>query len=240
MLALTTIVVFVVVVFPAGTAWSFVREDVTSQVPDLKVSEVRGTIWQGEAGVVVGALPPLSINWDLDFLPLMTGRVAADLIISGDGANANLNVSASTQAVAVTGEAIVDSRYVNQVSINYGLETSQQFQLTDLDVTADTAWLTLVDGEITWPGGTVILQTPVELLTRQVPPLLAELGLHDGEVLLDVASDGIELMHIRIKRDGWAEVTVLNALMRTLNLPLPDGSNIDMTAPALIFEEKLF
>ena len=238
-LGLVTALIVVVASFPAGTAWHFVEQEVEASIPALQVTRIDGSLWRGSAQADLGALPPLLLRWQLRLLPLLAGTADADLTITGNGARSNLRILASSSAQQVSGNAVVHSRYINRVSVNYGLETSAEFVLSDLDLKIEGGRPVAVTGRIDWQGGIVHLETGGRVVTRKSPPLLADIGLEGSNILMKISAAENRLMLIRIKPDGWAEVTILNALIRTLNLPFPGGPNIDGSAPALVFEEKL-
>ena len=217
---------------PAAAVWNLLGPNHTS---GLQVADMQGSLWQGSASIKPDALPQLRLEWSVKFLPLLTGTAAADVRVRGEGADGSFHIRhqlvSGRQSLA--GDARVQSRYVNQVSVNYGLETSGEFTLSGLEAEVAEGRLISAAGRLDWPGGVIHLQISGDLLTRVVPPLAAEISPDGSNILLNVTTGSTPLMHVKVKPDGWVEVTVLNALLQTLDLPLTGGSD-----PAFLLEEK--
>lgn len=71
-----TYVVFVVVRFPADRAVAIMQQ----QGMSLQLAEVRGTVWQGQAGLAqVGRMQLENLQWDIQQTRLLTGKLALQL-----------------------------------------------------------------------------------------------------------------------------------------------------------------
>jgi general secretion pathway protein N len=74
-ICLTIYIVFLIAKLPAAQLISRV------ELPEeLSIHAVSGTIWNGHAGTVTfEGIPVKNVNWELAFLPLLTGTVSADI-----------------------------------------------------------------------------------------------------------------------------------------------------------------
>ena len=243
--AVVTVTLFVIVVAPAQTVWSFIADDVQSSVPQLKIANISGSVWEGKGDMQFQSYPVVRIDWRLAALPLLIGNASADINASAEGFSAALQGVFSQDSSTISfdisfAEATIGSDYINQVTLQYGLDLSGDFQLRLTNAVFADGWLTSVSGAISWPGGIVHIEMPGQIHTSKLPPLNGILSLEDDSILLKVTNRELEMMNVRLKRSGWAEVAVSHAFIRMANLPLPPGSeSTDSLEPAFLLEEKI-
>jgi general secretion pathway protein N len=87
---------FVLVSFPAGTAYAWFAP------AELVLTGIQGTLWKGRAaGGTVGGLALRDINWDVHVLRLLIGRLSAEIRaqLSDGGVSANVTVTPSRVAM---------------------------------------------------------------------------------------------------------------------------------------------
>lgn len=71
---------FLLLLFPASTAISFLTSSLPEMKSVLKLDGVRGTVWSGRISSVTYRKQHLgSLNWQLDFLPLLLGKLAGEI-----------------------------------------------------------------------------------------------------------------------------------------------------------------
>ena len=89
---------FALVTLPAATVLSFFHP------PGVTLSGVSGTIWKGRAQAVrSGNLHVGSVEWDLNILPLFTGKLGADVKITRSDGFAEGSIAVSGARVTVRG-----------------------------------------------------------------------------------------------------------------------------------------
>ena len=89
---------FALVTLPAATVLSFFHP------PGVTLSGVSGTIWKGRAQAVrSGNLHVGSVEWDLSILPLLTGKLGADVKITRSDGFAEGSIAVSGARVTVRG-----------------------------------------------------------------------------------------------------------------------------------------
>ena len=239
--AVLTFLVFMIIMIPASWVVSVAGEDLTGSIPDLQIGALNGTIWNGSGDMQYRDFPPFAVSWQLDALPLLLGTLSTTVQIEADGLQASFQALLSRSGGEIQNAvATIQSSYINQVTVNYGLDLSGTFDLSQASTSFDQQWLTSLDGEINWPGGMVLIETPQQINRVELPPLTGRLKLEEGIILLDVTSRNSDLIAIRIKPDGWAEVAISYAFMALANIPVPGAANGSLRVePAVLLEEKI-
>ncbi len=228
---------FLLVMAPASIVLSF-ADDTLKQVPDLEIGRVDGRIWTGSAQIQYRRLPAL-VSWDLAALPLLAGRISAQVNVAGDGLDADFRVSANSEGGTISkGKAFIDASYINQVSLDYGLDLSGRFSLVAEEISFNKRWLTSLSGHFDWPGGIVHIETPQQLHSVDLPELNGSLTMQGDNLEIVIEGSEARMINLTLKPDGWAEVGVSFAFMDLAGLPIP-GSDNSRTEPAILLEEKI-
>lgn len=233
------VLIFVAVMAPASLLIGLLRDDITQAVPALKIGHVSGTIWNGTATVQYQNFPPADLDFSIAFLPLLTGSLDTAITLTGDGLDARFDGEFANEGGRITQlNAIIASHYINAVTIGYGLDLSGEVVVSDANLAFDRQWLTALTGQINWSGGIVHIENPAQFYSVKLPPVNGELAM-DGQNLQLVLAAESELLNIRLKPDGWAEVGVSYAMMALAELPVPGNPPADSSKPALLLEEKV-
>ncbi len=235
---IVTFLVFLLVMAPASLVVA-TAEDQLKQVPDLKIGEVSGRIWSGSAQIQYQQFPAM-VTWNLSALPLLVGRLSADVQLREQGLDANFHVSASgTEGTVSDAELLVDASYINQISISYGLDLSGQFSVSEADVSFNNQWVTSAAGILEWPGGIVHIETPQQLYSVDLPPLNGDLSMDGDNLRLAIDGTGERMLDLTLKRSGWVEAGVSYAFMELAGLPLTGNTTSSREEPAVLLEEKI-
>jgi len=233
-----TFLVFILVMAPASLLVSLAGDNL-KQVPDLEIGRVDGRIWTGSAEVQYQGFPAM-VSWHLAALPLVLGRLSADVEVTGDGLDAAFHVSANGQEGTLTGTtALVSARYINQVSVGYGLDLSGQFSFSSEEISFNNRWVTAATGDLDWPGGIIHIETPERIHSVDLPPLQGELSMDGDSVQLAISDRGTALIDLSLKPSGWAAVGVSFDFIELAGLPIPLDANSGSAGPALLIEEKV-
>jgi len=243
---------------PASIAVNMMEEDIELNAPDIQLGQTNGTLWNGDQELQYRQFPPINIAWDLSVLPIITGRIDSKTQLTGDGVEATFDLTASGNQGAISNlTGSVGSRYLNQITIPYGLDLSDTLAIQTVDTSWENNWLTALSGNLNWPGGIVHIETPLALLSIKLPPLTGKLSMEGSDARLHITDAGNALMNIRLKKDGWAVVAINYSLLEMIGMPLQlvgpapvDAAAVDAAAagtdltkesvPALIIEEKVF
>ncbi len=241
LIAIVTILGFVIVMAPVGVVWSIIGEDVRTAVPGVEISSLQGSIWNGEGKAQFQTFPAAKVNWQLAAFPLVTGTLSYEIDASADDFNAEVTGSVSGNSGDISNaNAVVGSEYINSVTLNYGLDLSGEFHLDIDHADFSDGWVNDIDGRLTWPGGVVHIETPQQVQTAYLPGLDGTLSMDGDRIHLNVVGQEENLIDVRLNKSGWAEVGITYGFMRLANLPLPSGSESEENDEiAILLEEKI-
>ncbi len=233
--ALVTFITFLAIFAPATIALSFVSVE---DVPGLNVGNLDGSIWNAEADIQYQELPASHIATALSVLPLFSGTVHIDAIVTGAGHELALMVTRQKQVISIENlDGHIDATYVNRLARRYGLNFSGELQLRQINLVTDQKWITAAGGSALWNGGKVVLTTAVSYQSFELPALLATLYFEDDQLNLDITHKELKVIRIVLQRDGWAKIELTGRLFQLVNLPQPGNLGLDETI--LQLEEKI-
>jgi hypothetical protein len=239
-IAITAFTIFIIVMAPASLVTGLLGDDVQRNIPGLKIGATQGRIWQGSAQLQYQQFPPVTLSWEVAALPLVTGKVSTLIELNGDGLQLELDAMISTSGGLLDNvEGTIESRFINAVSVDYGLDLTGAFELSGIHASFDQRWLTALKGETNWSGGIVHIETPEQFYSVKLPALTGQLSMKDSNAMLDVTSGTSTLLTLSLKPDGWSQTAVSYMLMDMAGLPLPNGYQ-NTTGPAFVLEEKVF
>ncbi|MEX0943961.1 MAG: type II secretion system protein N [Pseudomonadales bacterium] len=229
---------FIVVFGPASAIWNLVKADVKVAMPDLKVSSVAGTAWNGSANLKYRDLPDATLRWTTNPGALLGGQLSFDTQLAGTGQDISGPLVFSTNEVNAQFQGKITSEFVNPLSTRYGLTFPGSLTIEHLALVTDGNWFKHVSGAFYWDGGPVHYDTYQGLQEVLLPPLSGELEQQGEEVLLRITHEGKSLINITLQPTGWARIEIKTRLFVLAQLPWPTTSDLD--APVLLMEEKLF
>lgn len=239
-IAITAFSISIIVLAPASIITGLAGDDLQQNIPGLKVGTAQGRIWQGSTQVQYRQFPPVAVSWDMAALPLLMGKVHALIKLNGEGLQLELNAIVSSSGGSldnITGT--IESRFINAISVEYGLDLTGVFTLSGIHASFNQRWLTALTGETNWSGGIVHIETPEQFHSVKLPALTGILSMEGSDAKLNVASGTSDLLTLSLKPDGWSQTSVSYTLMDMAGLPLPNGYQ-DTTGPAFLLEEKVF
>jgi hypothetical protein len=233
--AVLSFLIFLIIFAPASPAWSLIDKDVQDRIPDLNVSRVGGTIWNGQAEIQFRQFPPSTLNWQLSPGKLIQGTAKFHLLVDGQGHSIQSEATlGSTSGSLQSAKGVISSDYINKVSEQYGLIFSGDLEFQELNVVANNDWITGATGSARWTGGQILLNQNQTIL---LPPLDGELYFQNQQLILDITEQNSQLIQIILKQSGWAEIAIKSRMLEIANLPLPTGSHPEETI--LLLEEKI-
>ena len=235
-IGLVTFPGFLLIMAPASLAVSLVQSSL-GRIPNLEIGQVAGRIWSGSAQIQYHRFPA-QLNWQLAALPLLIGKLSADIRLRGDGLDAGFHLATRGGTGRITGgAALIDARYINPVSIDYGLELSGQFSLTEVEIAFADNWFRDATGALHWPGGPVLIETPQQMYQAGLPALSGNLSMSQDNLRLGITGQPTRLIDLTLKPGGWVEAAVSFAFMDMAGISL---SGLDVSGEAENREETAF
>ena len=239
-IAIIAFTIPIVVMAPASIVTGLFGDAVQRNIPGLKIGATRGRIWQGATQLQYQRFPAFTLSWKLAALPLFTGKVSTLIELNGGGLQLEMGALASTSGGSLDNiNGTIESRFINAVSVGYGLELTGVFELSGINTSYDQRWLTSLKGVTNWSGGIVHIETPAQFYSVKLPALTGQLSMKDSNAVLDVAAGTSTLLTIALKPDGWSQTSVSYMLADIAGLPVPKEYQ-DTTGPAFLLEEKVF
>jgi hypothetical protein len=239
-IAIIAFTISIVVMAPASIVTGLFGDAVQRNIPGLKIGATRGRIWQGSTQLQYQRLPAVTVSWKMAALPLLNGKVSTLIELNGGGLQLEMEAMASTSGGSLDNiNGTIESRFINAVSVGYGLDLSGVFELSGISTSFDQRWLTALKGVTNWSGGIVHIETPEQFYSVKLPALTGQLSMKGSNAMLDVASGTATLLTLALKPDGWSQTSVSYMLTDMVGLPLPNGYQ-DTTGPAFVLEEKVF
>ncbi|MBT3830014.1 MAG: type II secretion system protein GspN [Gammaproteobacteria bacterium] len=239
-IAIIAFTISIVVMAPASIVTGLFGDAIQRNIPGLKIGATRGRIWQGSTQLQYQRLPAVTVSWKMAALPLLEGKLSTLVELNGGGLQLEMGAMASTSGGSLDNiNGTIESRFINAVSVGYGLDLTGVFELSGISTSFDQRWLTALKGVTNWSGGIVHIETPEQFYSVKLPALKGQLSMKGSNAMLDVASGTTTLLTLALKPDGWSQTSVSYMLTDMAGLPLPNGYQ-DTTGPAFVLEEKVF
>ena len=223
-----SILAFLIIKAPASVAFSFVRDDLAKNAPEILVTAVGGTVWSGVADVKFANFPPSTLSWDeLDLSPF-DREVEARLKLAAPShdLSSRLRANASRVRLAET-SGFIDHTYVDPWGASYGLAFEGTIDVRRLELESDQRWLTDLDADLSWSGGNVTYTAYGETQIYTLPVLDVAARLDGTMLRADVTHDAQTVMEVSLSQDGVSYVAVKARLFLLANLPWPGGQPAD-------------
>jgi hypothetical protein len=236
--AILSFATFVVLFAPASAIWLLMRDTVSQRLPDLAVGAVSGTLWSGQADLQYRGFPPAALTFQLAFLPLLVGSAEWSTQLEGPGIQASLAFIVTADDLDISGEATIDSRYINAVSSQYGFTFPGKLDIRELQLRSQNHWLQSAAANLRWDGGRVrIAPAGAAPQIADLPALSGRLYQSAEALQLDILQRTDMLMRISLQPTGWAVVDIKARLFTLAGIPAPPGADPDSSAA--VFEERI-
>jgi general secretion pathway protein N len=205
LLAIVVYLVFLIVYLPAKQATSRLT------LPNnTKVYGVSGSIWQGQAQrATVKGVELRTLEWSLNFLPLLTGRISAD--IEFGNIRETEQVSAKGQ-ISIKGKAFDASdlilyvpvaQLISQFTLPFPADVGGRLKVELDDISYDQ-YCTALSGDAQWLNASVnTFNTAVELGTMS-----AKLNCETQQVTLDIQQPNVLGLAAKAKVDAKGKFSI--------------------------------
>ena len=212
----------------------------TQSIDGLQTGKISGTIWKGSIEARYQELPVSRISWNTLPLHLIFGRINLELSINASGLEGNSDLSLSGESVKLSDLKLeIESSFINEVTRPLGLGLSESFTITSSEIYVSDNWFSQITGEIVWPGGSIEIDTPIERLRIQLPPLSGIVKMKNKEAKLYVYLNSKELMILSLARSGWAKAEINHLFFEQTEMSFPGTDSEIKKDPAITIEEKI-
>ena len=239
---------------PAGVVWRMLAPQVKSALPELVVSRIAGTVWDGQVQLQYASMLPSDVTWQVALPELLSGRLPFAATMTGDAHDLKITGSANLSELRIdTLQGTLDGQYLSQYGQRYQIQLAGSLNILSLHLTTTPRWPLDVAGQLTWSGGAVSIPGPSGRQYLQLPALSGQLTMQDQNLQLQVsettsdfssnsasnfASNAQELLTVTLQPSGWAKVAIKRRMFKLANIAFP-GSQIPDDV-ALTLEEKIF
>lgn len=234
---LVSFIVFVVAKVPARPLWPLLQD----QLQPISLHDINGTIWQGNARFQHPMIPDSSVRWDVNKSRLLSGELLISIGIKGKFHQVSGDMLVTAGLVRLIGiEGRIQADAVNPKIAEFGLHSTGELILSDVNATIERQWVSSINGGINWSGGQIAYATSREVQTFELPPIGADLTMDNEDVTITLTDSGgpHALIEIVLRENGWAKMTLKGRLFRLAAVPWP-GQPQDQE-DVLEIEEKLW
>lgn len=210
---------------------------------NLHLLEPRGTVWNGQAQVVLAERNLGRVDWQLQPGSLIALTPAVDWQLRQ--ADAQLDGEARLAAgdeLLLLIEGYLDAAALNPWLAQYDIRVPASFDLRDISLAATLSqrFLSSANGSIHWPGGATRYALSGEIFDVVLPPLVGQLQdtLDGPQAAITTQDSSVPLMIVTQTDPGVVKIGLTKRFTKLLNRPWP-GSDADHVI-VLEVEEALF
>ncbi len=188
---------------------------------ELSVEQVSGTVWSGNAWVVVN-LSQFNLNssgllsWRVKPAAWLRGNVAVQVRLESDIGDLRGEIAGSTSSQKVR----VDSASLQLEQLNPALQAQRVklagvLAMKNIELSAEDGVMAGASGQLYWPGGNVTYPAGRQLRNTDFPAFSGLIGFENGSVTVgikdqDAAFDSISGV---LDADGWFKTKVRKRLI---------------------------
>lgn len=227
--------IFLIITAPLEYVWPKVEPHL-GQLP-VKIEQVQGTIWQGQARMNVPHVGKVTGNWNIHISALMSGQLSANVDIKGDQLKfKGLLTGSSDQLVEVIdGEAFLSSRYLQPILRQGRSSLTGDFELSKFNgiFSIIDNQILAADGRLLFTGGDVSFPLDGKNINAKLPVLVGAIQKPADNVELTISNtDGQDVGSGYVQPDGWGGLKIRRRFLDILGLQWP----ANVAADQVIFE----
>lgn len=226
--------IFLIITAPLEYVWPKVQPHL-GPLP-VKIEQVQGTVWQGQARVNVPNVGKVTGNWNIHIGALMSGQLSANVDIKGDQLKfKGLVTGSADQLEVMNGEAFLSSSYLRPI-----LRQGQSSLTGDFELNKFNGIFSIVenqilaaDGRLLFTGGDVSFPLDGKKVNAKLPVLIGSIKKPSDNVELIISNtDGQNIGNGYVQPDGWAGLKIRRRFLDILGIEWP----ANVGAEKVIFE----
>ncbi|ADU66021.1 type II secretion system protein N [Desulfurispirillum indicum] len=227
---------FLVTTIPAAYIWAKIPAQDT-----ITLTRISGTLWNGNASLHYGPLPPLPVSWKISPRLLWQGKVLLAFRVQEGRTDIDLGIAAAPWgAVQLMASGRLDATTVQPLLQTLNLRVPGHLEIRRVHVNIHGDEIRQADGTLHWSGGLVESTQSGNAFTINMPVLVGNLSHEEQRAILRIGREGDDqpVGEISLGPDGWARLQIMSHLTRAIPLPW----NIPGRAGSILFtyEEKVF
>jgi hypothetical protein len=205
-----------------------------------------GTVWNGDADLLLGGAPAGTVRWRFRPGTLMQGRMGYDLGLAGADHDLTGGLALGATAATVDLDGRTSAAFMNQWLAPYDIALSGDFALHGISLhipynlrvpDGPPTTVGAASGSLSWAGGALQYRLAGQIHAGSLPPLVAHLG---DALEAVVYEDGghTPLLRAEVLNNGFVRIGMTKLLTRLVGNPWP-GSHAEHEV-VLEVEELLF
>ena len=212
---------------PAGWVWQQASAHV-SLPPQVKVQQVAGKLWDGEAGVVVAGFP-VRVDWRL-YMPSVTSLewpARISLESSQSSLNGDVTVGWPASAQLDASGRITVAEFEELIRQSGGAMIEGEVMIDRLNMAWADNRITRAEGLGRWDGGLVTWPMGGQRGQAEFPPMQATMDTSQGGVALTVSEQGGQgpAADATVFWNGMMELLVYKRMVDLAGQPWPDSAS---------------
>ncbi|MEQ5814587.1 type II secretion system protein N [Marinobacter sp. NFXS11] len=212
---------------PAGWVWQQASAHV-SLPPQLKVQQVAGKLWDGEAGVVVAGFP-VRVDWRLHMPSVISLEWPARISLESSQSSLNGDVTVGWPASArlhASGRVTV-AEFEKLIRQSGGAMIEGEVMIDRLNMAWADNRITRAEGLGRWDGGLVTWPMGDQRGQAEFPPMQATMDTSQGGVALTVSEQGGQgpAADATVFWNGMMELRVYKRMVDLAGQPWPDSAS---------------
>jgi len=222
-----SLMVFLVVLFPANILWQRVLEPQMNLAPmGVRVEKIRGTIWQGEALINYRSIISI-LSWETQGAGLIGLQLPIELkVVSQAGAlKSTLAIRPAGMGVLIR-EAEIQLAALNPVLKQNKLSLDGVLLVKDLELQLENLRPVKADGMASWSGGDIAYPAGREVHQRNLPVFRASIDTQDGVIRLAIrdAQASFDVISASLDEQGVGMMSITRRLLDLSREPWSQNS----------------
>ncbi len=245
LIATLVFVIALIVQTPLQLAWPYIQPKLQN-IP-VTFSQIKGTLWQGEAQVqtsIIG-MRDVHASWVISPWSLLTLTLKTDLKLKAAGLEAKANLQTDRSQTITLSDLNV---YLHSSILKPMLNPKNVHLAGEFNLNKANAKIALqekkfiihqLDGQVVYSGGQVGFPVDGNPIQATLPMLIGTLNKTDNKAVLQLTTtDQLSVGQGYIQPDGWAGMAVKRRFLDILQQPWPAKAQAD----TVIFEvsQKIF
>jgi hypothetical protein len=200
------------------------------QAVGISLSEVNGSLWNGQALVKEKNIGSLNVQWDVKLGSLLLLKAPIEITASNSNLNVEGVVTLSPFNLSVSElNGYIDEAAFQSIYKAYRADISGRLQINS--VAATMSWgkqLGEASGDLSWSGGPISIPVGRSTQNYEVPTMLGVVTSDDNQWVANInGSASQQYIQASLTQEGMATLSVKRILATEMNIPVPgSGSSL--------------